>query len=41
MLVVETSGITDPTSIVRTLEATYGKLYRVRLDSVVVVSLSG
>ena len=34
---IETSGITDPTTIIRSLEATYGKMYRVRLDCVATV----
>ena len=37
-LVIETSGVTDPCTVVQTLEAEYGKMYRVRLDSVVLVS---
>lgn len=36
-LVIETSGISDPLSSIRTLEEDYGKMYRVRLDSVVTV----
>jgi G3E family GTPase len=36
-LVVETSGISDPSSIIRTLDAKFGKCFRARLDSVVVV----
>ena len=36
-LVIETSGITDPTRIVTSLEAKFGKMYRARLDAVVTV----
>ena len=36
-LVIETSGITDPTRIVASLEAKFGKMYRARLDAVVTV----
>uniref|UniRef100_A0A7S3Z4Y9 CobW C-terminal domain-containing protein n=1 Tax=Lotharella globosa TaxID=91324 RepID=A0A7S3Z4Y9_9EUKA len=36
-LVVETSGVTDPLPIVRTLDQAFGKMYRARLDSVVTV----
>ena len=36
-LVVETSGVTDPSSVIRTLDAKFGKMYRARLDSVVTV----
>jgi len=36
-LVIETSGITDPYSIVRSLDRTFGKMYRARLDCVVTV----
>jgi len=36
-LVIETSGVTDPTSVIRSLDAKFGKLYRARLDSVVTV----
>ena len=36
-LVIETSGVTDPCTVVQTLEAEYGKMYRIRLDSVVLV----
>ena len=36
-LVVETSGVTDPMSVVRTLDAKFGKTYRARLDAVVTV----
>eukprot|EP00041_Stephanoeca_diplocostata_P032652 m.1053651 g.1053651 ORF g.1053651 m.1053651 type:complete len:520 (-) comp24187_c1_seq24:3033-4592(-) len=36
-LVIETSGVSDPCTVVRTLEADFGKMYRVRLDSVVLV----
>jgi|EP00945_MAST-04E_sp_MAST-4E-sp1_P005549 G3E family GTPase len=36
-LVIETSGVTDPRKIVSTLDATFGKMYRARLDSVVCV----
>ena len=36
-LVIETSGITDPTRIVTSLEKKFGKMYRARLDAVVTV----
>lgn len=36
-LVIETSGVSDPCTVVQTLEADFGKMYRVRLDSVVLV----
>ncbi len=36
-LVVETSGITDPLSLIGTLDQEFGRLFRVRLDSVVTV----
>mmetsp|Transcript_4356 Transcript_4356/g.10201 ORF Transcript_4356/g.10201 Transcript_4356/m.10201 type:complete len:562 (-) Transcript_4356:90-1775(-) len=36
-LVIETSGVTDPHSIIRSLDATFGKMYRARLDCVVTV----
>lgn len=36
-LVVETSGVADPVSLVASLERRYGKMTRVRLDSVVTV----
>ena len=36
-LVIETSGVTDPLSIITTLERDYGKMYRIRLDMVVTV----
>ena len=36
-LVVETSGVTDPMSVIRTLDAKFGKCFRARLDSVVTV----
>ena len=36
-LLVETSGITDPMSIIATLEEAFGKMTRVRLESVVTV----
>ncbi|CAM9206570.1 unnamed protein product [Scytosiphon promiscuus] len=36
-LVIETSGVSDPESIVRALDKTFGKLTRARLDSVVTV----
>jgi G3E family GTPase len=36
-LVIETSGVTDPRKIVASLDASFGKMYRARLDSVVAV----
>eukprot|EP00904_Undaria_pinnatifida_P002819 jgi/Undpi1/12538/HiC_scaffold_6.g02207.m1 len=36
-LVIETSGVSNPESIVRALDKTFGKLTRARLDSVVTV----
>jgi G3E family GTPase len=36
-LVIETSGVSDPARIIRTLDAKFGKMYRARLDSVVTV----
>lgn len=36
-LVIETSGVSDPAAIIRTLDAKFGKCYRARLDSVVTV----
>jgi G3E family GTPase len=36
-LVIETSGVTDPVELIRTLEQKYGKMTRSRLDSVVTV----
>ena len=36
-LVIETSGVTDPCTVVQALEAEYGKMFRIRLDSVVLV----
>ncbi|GAB5356739.1 hypothetical protein AAMO2058_000314800 [Amorphochlora amoebiformis] len=36
-LVIETSGVTDPGSIIRSLDSTFGKMYRARLDSVITV----
>ena len=36
-LVVETSGVTDPTNVVASVEAKFGKMTRARLDSVVCV----
>ena len=36
-LVVETSGVSDPMSVVRALDTKFGKMYRARLDSVVTV----
>ena len=36
-LVIETSGISDPAEIIRTLDAKFGKCFRARLDSVVTV----
>jgi hypothetical protein len=38
-LVIETSGVTDPCTVVQTLEADFGKMFRIRLDSVVLVRL--
>ncbi len=36
-LLIETSGVTDPVTAIRHLDAKYGKLYRARLDTVVTV----
>lgn len=36
-LVIETSGVSDPYRIIKTLDAKFGKCYRARLDSVVTV----
>jgi len=36
-LVVETSGVSDPLQVIRTLDAKFGKCFRARLDSVVTV----
>jgi len=36
-LLVETSGVTDPMSVIRTLDAKFGKTFRARLDAVVTV----
>ena len=36
-LLIETSGLVDPTETVAALDKTFGKLARVRLDSVVCV----
>ena len=36
-LVIETSGVSDPAEIIRTLDAKFGKCFRARLDSVVTV----
>jgi len=36
-LVIETSGVSDPLQIIRTLDAKFGKCFRARLDSVVTV----
>ena len=36
-LLVETSGVTDPLSIIASLEKNFGKLYRAHLDTVVTV----
>lgn len=33
-LIVETSGVSDPCEIIRTLDAKFGKCFRARLDSV-------
>eukprot|EP00054_Salpingoeca_dolichothecata_P016688 m.98410 g.98410 ORF g.98410 m.98410 type:complete len:509 (+) comp22100_c0_seq1:203-1729(+) len=36
-VVIETSGVTDPLSIIRSLDAEFGRMYRIRLDAVVTV----
>lgn len=36
-LLVETSGVTDPLQVIRSLDVTFGKMYRARLDSVVTI----
>ena len=36
-LVIETSGVTDPHATIATLEQDYGKMYRIRLDSVITI----
>ena len=36
-LLVETSGVTDPLSIIASLEKNFGKLFRAHLDTVVTV----
>ncbi len=36
-LMIETSGVTDPQATIATLEQDYGKMYRIRLDTVVTV----
>jgi G3E family GTPase len=36
-LVIETSGVTDPLSLIRLLDQQFGRLFRARLDSVVTV----
>lgn len=36
-LLVETSGVSDPSQVIRTLDAKFGKCFRARLDSVVTV----
>mmetsp|Transcript_12322 Transcript_12322/g.17189 ORF Transcript_12322/g.17189 Transcript_12322/m.17189 type:complete len:528 (+) Transcript_12322:51-1634(+) len=36
-LMVETSGVSDPLHVIRTLDAKFGKCFRARLDSVVTV----
>ena len=36
-LLVETSGVTDPLSIISSLEKNFGKLFRAHLDTVVTV----
>ena len=36
-MIVETSGLTDPRSIICTLDQEFGRMFRVRLDSVVTV----
>lgn len=35
--IIETSGVTDPTSVISALEEQFGKMYRARLDQVVCV----
>jgi len=36
-LVIETSGVTDPVTLISTLEEKFGVMYRVRLDCVLAV----
>lgn len=36
-LMIETSGVTDPLATIATLEQEYGKMYRIRLDTVITV----
>jgi G3E family GTPase len=36
-LIVETSGVSDPQRVIQTMDKTFGKMYRARLDSVVTV----
>ena len=36
-LMIETSGVSDPHATIATLEQEYGKMYRIRLDSVITV----
>ena len=36
-LLIETSGVSDPLRIIKSLDAKFGKMYRARLDSVVTV----
>ena len=36
-LIIETSGVSDPLRIIKSLDAKFGKMYRARLDSVVTV----
>ena len=36
-LVIETSGVSDPHATIATLEQDYGKMYRIRLDSVITI----
>jgi G3E family GTPase len=36
-LLIETSGVSDPSRIIKSLDAKFGKMYRARLDSVVTV----
>ena len=38
-LVVETSGVTDPTGTIRALDQEFGKMFRVRLDTGVLLCL--
>ena len=34
-IVIETSGVTDPKNIIASLDASFGKMYRARLDNVI------